>query len=134
MCRALESELVQFLGPTIQVFTRTKKQASARTDQTGYYRHPTAGCVCERHRQKRRANQVHLLGGGTPCKGRLAVEVGRIQPAHRCRMHLDAEVDDQNLGQSLIDTVVKTPLTAHSGDNNNPNRRRPPCWQQMTRP
>jgi len=111
MCRALESELVQFLGPTIQVFTRTKnkrlreliRQAIIATRQLDAF---VNGIVKKEERTKSTYLEVerHARGGWLLrwAETNLLTDAVCIY---------DAEVDDQNLGQSLIDTVVKN--TAH---------------------
>jgi hypothetical protein len=120
MCRALESELVQCMQPTLQVYTRLKNKrlreliraAVIATRQLDVF---VNGIIKKEERTKATYLEVerHARGGWLLrwAETNLLTDAVCIY---------DAEIDEQNLGQSLIDTVVQK--TAHRSQRRQPKQ------------
>jgi hypothetical protein len=107
MCRALESDLVQLMQPTLQVFTRLKNKRLRQLIRAAVIATRQLDCYVNGLVQKEEKTKTTYLEVERHARGGWLLRWAETNLLTDAVCIFDAELDEQDLGQSLIDTVVQ---------------------------
>jgi hypothetical protein len=120
MCRALESELVQLMQPTLQVYTRLKNKRLRELIRAAVIATRQLDGFVNGIIQKEEKTKTTYLEVERHARGGWLLRWAETNLLTDAVCIFDAEIDEQNLGQSLIDTVVQK--TAHRSQRRQPKQ------------